>query len=71
VILTDLGSTNGTFVNGERLAPNSPVTLTEATPFRFAKSDATVVLLGGPASEAEATMMAGSLEEEPAAQPAE
>jgi pSer/pThr/pTyr-binding forkhead associated (FHA) protein len=71
VILTDLGSTNGTFVNGERLAPNSPVTLTEATPFRFAKSDATVVLLGGPPSEAEATMMAGSLEEEPATQPAE
>lgn len=66
VILTDLGSTNGTFINGERLAPNTPVTLTEATQFRFAKSDATLALLGGLPSDVEATMMAGSLEEEPA-----
>jgi pSer/pThr/pTyr-binding forkhead associated (FHA) protein len=65
VVLTDLGSTNGTFVGGERLAPNTPVTLTEATQFRFAKSDATVALLGAPASDAEATMMAGDLGEEP------
>lgn len=65
VVLTDLGSTNGTFVGGERLAPNTPVTLTEATQFRFAKSDATVVLLGAPSADMEATMMAGNLEEEP------
>jgi len=65
VVLTDLGSTNGTFVGGERLAPNTPVTLTEATQFRFAKSDATLVLLGEPSSDAEATMLAGNLGEEP------
>lgn len=66
VVLTDLGSTNGTFVGGERLAPNSPTTLTEATQFRFAKSDATLALIGAPPSDTEATMMAGNLGEEPA-----
>lgn len=66
VILTDVGSTNGTFVNGERLAPNVPVTLTEATAFRFAKSDASLSMLGTPAADNESTMMAGSLDEEPA-----
>ena len=29
--LTDIGSTNGTLLNGERLAINEPVTLTPAT----------------------------------------
>lgn len=71
VILTDVGSTNGTFVNGERLAPNTPVTLTEETQFRFAKSDATLALLSTPPADSEATMMAESLEEEPAPNAAE
>jgi len=37
IILTDLGSNNGTFVEGERLAPNTPVTLSDAQVFQLGR----------------------------------
>lgn len=39
--LVDVGSTNGTFIAGERLAPNTPVTLEEGTTVTFGKTPVT------------------------------
>jgi pSer/pThr/pTyr-binding forkhead associated (FHA) protein len=38
VRLTDLGSTNGTFIEGERLAPNMPTVITEETAFTLGQT---------------------------------
>jgi pSer/pThr/pTyr-binding forkhead associated (FHA) protein len=65
-VLTDLGSTNGTFVSGQRLAANDPTPISEGTVVRFAKTDVTFASRGLPASDVEATMMAMPTEEEPA-----
>ena len=43
--LTDLGSTNGTFVNGERLAPHAPRALKVGDRVRFGKLDFTLQTL--------------------------
>jgi pSer/pThr/pTyr-binding forkhead associated (FHA) protein len=39
VTLTDLGSTNGTFVNGARLAPNDTMTITANDTIVFGKAE--------------------------------
>ncbi|MGV3720176.1 MAG: FHA domain-containing protein [Actinomycetota bacterium] len=68
--LTDLGSTNGTFINGERVAPHTPLPLVNGSAFRLAKSEVTFYSTAAPAAEtpadAEATSMAVPVEEEPA-----
>src|SRR5688572_25771941 len=58
VTVTDLGSTNGTQVDGVRLAPNQPTPVVPGTVVRF--GNATLVLPGGSESApAEATIVAG------------
>jgi pSer/pThr/pTyr-binding forkhead associated (FHA) protein len=68
--LTDLGSTNGTFVNGERVTPNTPLPLSNGSAFRLAKSEVTFVSAAAPTddlpSDVEATLMAAPPEETPA-----
>lgn len=75
VSLTDVGSTNGTFVNGERIAPNTPVPLADGASFRLAKTEVTFHALSpasaGGETDAEPTIMAPPAEEEPAAGTAE
>jgi len=71
--LTDLGSTNGTFVYGERVTANTPLPLTNGSAFRLAKSEVTYVTTGdvepAPASDAEATLMAAPSPAEPDPEP--
>ena len=58
VTVTDLGSTNGTQVDGVRLGPNLPTPVTPGTVVRF--GNATLALPGGPESgQAEATIVSG------------
>jgi len=52
VEITDLGSTNGTFVNGRRLEPNEPTTLIEGDEVALGKGKYTVTLIG-PEAEGE------------------
>jgi pSer/pThr/pTyr-binding forkhead associated (FHA) protein len=47
VRLIDVGSTNGTFVNGERLAPNAPVELTDGQAVTMGKTLVTYYASGG------------------------
>jgi len=42
ITLTDLGSTNGTFVNGQKIAPNSPVELRGRETIRIGRTQWTV-----------------------------
>src|SRR5262249_50701248 len=56
--VVDVGSTNGTFIAGERLAPNEPVTLADGTvvtmgktPFTFRISAPATLVAEGPAPE--------------------
>jgi pSer/pThr/pTyr-binding forkhead associated (FHA) protein len=65
-VLTDMGSTNGTFLAGQRLAANTPTPIADGTVIRFAKTDITYSAAGAPPSDVEATMMAPPVEEEPA-----
>jgi pSer/pThr/pTyr-binding forkhead associated (FHA) protein len=62
VQLVDLGSSNGTFLAGERLAANAPVMLTDGTTVTMGKSEATYYASPpAPApSGGEATLMARS-----------
>ena len=66
--LVDTGSTNGSFVAGERLAPNVPVALTEGLTVTLGKTPLTYRSAAPPAPADEA--LPGT-EEEPAYQPAE
>jgi diguanylate cyclase (GGDEF)-like protein len=56
VTLEDLGSSNGTFINDKRMAPNQPTTLAKEDMIRFGQ----VILKYLPAGEIE-TMMIGDL----------
>ncbi len=47
VQVVDLGSTNGTYIGGERLAPQAPVTLTEGMAVTFGKTPLTYRSAGG------------------------
>jgi pSer/pThr/pTyr-binding forkhead associated (FHA) protein len=55
VILMDLGSSNGTQVDGTRIGPNQPVPLANNSTIRFGNATMTVV---APTGAAEATIMA-------------
>lgn len=44
-VFTDLGSANGTFLNGQRLAPNQPVPLRNGDQLKLGKLEATVYFL--------------------------
>jgi pSer/pThr/pTyr-binding forkhead associated (FHA) protein len=46
VTLTDLGSTNGTFIGDDRIEPNTPHELPAGTTFRVGQTE---LLLDGPA----------------------
>lgn len=66
IILTDLGSTNGTLVNGNRIAPNQPTPLPPGAALRLGNAQLTLSGGGGPA---EATIVAPPAEpSEPAAE---
>ncbi len=62
VTLEDVGSTNGTFVNGQKLAPQTPITLTDGAEITFAGVKMTLRLPGkpAPAPAAEATLVASA-----------
>lgn len=63
VTLEDVGSTNGTFVNGQRLTPQTPVTLANGAEIAFGGTRLTLRLPGTPATEpvsAEATLVASA-----------
>lgn len=51
VTLEDVGSTNGTFVNGQKLTPQVPVTLTNGAEVTFGGARLTLKLPGMPAGE--------------------
>lgn len=53
VVLVDLGSTNGTFIAGERVAPQNPIPVTEGLTVTFGKTPLTFHLESG-AEEASA-----------------
>jgi pSer/pThr/pTyr-binding forkhead associated (FHA) protein len=42
ITLTDLASTNGTFVNGAKLAANEPITITAADTLIFGRAEARI-----------------------------
>jgi pSer/pThr/pTyr-binding forkhead associated (FHA) protein len=50
VQVVDAGSTNGTYINGERLAPQTPVTLLDGMAVTFAKTPMTFRAAGGGAA---------------------
>ncbi|MER3474217.1 MAG: hypothetical protein C4335_09350 [Armatimonadota bacterium] len=63
VTLEDVGSTNGTFVNGQRLTPQMPVTLANGAEIAFGGTRLTLRLPGTPATEpvsAEAALVASA-----------
>lgn len=49
--VTDLGSANGTFVNGVRLAPNAPAPLVDGAVLRFAQVELRFEVAEAPAAE--------------------
>lgn len=51
VTLEDVGSTNGTFVNGQRLTPQEPVTLTNGAEITFGGTKLTLQMPGIPTVE--------------------
>jgi pSer/pThr/pTyr-binding forkhead associated (FHA) protein len=55
VILQDLGSSNGTSVDGNRLGPNQPMPIAPGTVIKFGNAMLTLI---GPPSQAEATIIA-------------
>lgn len=57
VILMDLGSSNGTQIDGTRIGPNQPMPLANNSTVRFGNATLTVV---APTGSAEATIMAGA-----------
>ena len=61
--LVDLGSTNGTFVDGNRLAPQTPVFLTNGGGFAIGKAQVTYRRVGSAEPESiEQTLMASPVE---------
>ena len=50
--ITDLGSTNGTFVNGARITPHTPTRLQDQALLRFGGVDATLAVKGQPVGTA-------------------
>lgn len=56
VILMDLGSSNGTQIDGNRIGPNQPLPLANNSTLRFGNATMTVV---APTGAAEATIMTG------------
>jgi hypothetical protein len=63
-VLTDLGSTNGSFLAGERLAPQTPVTLTEGAELTLGKTKLTFRTLASAAAEEPAAADAAEPERE-------
>jgi pSer/pThr/pTyr-binding forkhead associated (FHA) protein len=58
--LVDVGSTNGTFFGGQRIAPQTPLALTEGTAFTLGKTPVTfrgALASAAPAADAESPMM--------------
>lgn len=47
VVMVDLGSTNGTFIAGERIAPQTPIPVTDGLTITFGKTPLTFQLEGG------------------------
>jgi pSer/pThr/pTyr-binding forkhead associated (FHA) protein len=70
--LVDVGSTNGSFFNGERLAPNVPLPLEEGVTFTLGKTPLTfgLALPGTDAGAPEASEPVADAEPETAAEPA-
>lgn len=55
--ITDLGSTNGTFVNGQRILAHTPTRLQDQTQLRFGGVDATLSTRGGTAPAGKTTRL--------------
>lgn len=51
VTLEDVGSTNGTFVNGQKLTPQDPVTLTNGAEITFGGTRLTLQMTGAPPAD--------------------
>lgn len=68
VILTDLGSTNGSFKDGVRLQPHTPVELIDGEKFTLGKSEVTLRMSGG---ESELSGESSEAEGDPAPDDAE
>lgn len=79
VTVTDLGSTNGTQVNGNRLAPNTPTVLSPGDTVRFGNASLTLASTGASAEAtiavsvppADVTMVAGAAPPDAATTPSE
>lgn len=66
VMVTDLGSTNGTKVEGVRISPNQPTWAATGTLLQFGSATLTLTTNGAPA---DATIVSGSLPTVPLAEP--